>query len=74
MAQFDNKLQPIIVNGKAKISTPDRYVPAYFVMIWAQGRCGDRLYHLINGERHLMGDFDKADMEVSNEFFIERMR
>lgn len=74
MAQFDNKLRPIIVNGKAKISTPERYVPGYFIMIWAQGRYGDKLYHIINGEQRPLDEFDKADIEVSNEFYLERMR
>ena len=73
MARFDNKLRPIVVNGKAVLNTPERYVPGYVVKIWSKARATDRLYHLVDGERRLLDDYDAADMEVSNKFELERV-
>lgn len=67
MAQFDNELRPIVVNGKAVLNTPDRYVSGYVVRIWSKARAADRLYHLVDGKRRPLGSFDVADMEVSNQ-------
>lgn len=74
MAQFDNWLHPIIVNGKPILSSDQISIPAYAVRIWSRCRAKDRLFHMVDGLRHELKLLERANIQVSNQFEVERMK
>ncbi len=72
MAQFENELIQVVVDGKACFSTIQKLLPAYVVRIWSQCRAEDRLYHEVESQRYPVDYYDIVDLSTSNTFVTER--